>query len=168
MLLSMAPRSNEYEAVVLNTSESAQPLPKKEPLLWIRPLDDVAPHEYIIRPWKPLTLTPFVLVPTVVFTALLIVALGLLQWQNARNGALFFAPTEDGFSESDLFLYRYLPTIIIVIYGSLWSWIDLDVKRLEPWYQLSKKQGVVGSQSLSLQYPLDFSAVVPIKAAKKR
>ena len=66
------------------------------------------------------------------------------------------------------FTYLYLPTIIAVIGSMIWSWIDLDVKRLESFFQLSKPDGASGSDSVLLSYPVDFLAFVPITAARRR
>lgn len=118
--------------------------------------------------WKPWTFSVVILVPAMLFTALLVITLGLLQWQNARQGALFFASSLDGFSPLETFLYRYLPTVITVLYGMAWSWIDLDVKRLEPWFQLAQTGGAIAEKSLLLHYPVDFLPLVPLKAAKRR
>jgi Protein of unknown function (DUF3433) len=65
-------------------------------------------------------------------------------------------------------VFLYFPTILFVCYGFLWTWIDLDVRRLEPFYQLSKLDAVPGKDSLMLHYPVDFLAAVPIKAVKLR
>lgn len=120
------------------------------------------------KQWKPWTLSTGFLVPMAIFTAGLAVLLGLLQLQTARHGALFFASTANGFTFTENFLYRYLPTIVIVLYGMAWSWIDLDVKRLEPWFQLAQSGGVSAEKSLLLNYPVDFLPLVPFKAAKLR
>ena len=120
------------------------------------------------RPWKPRTLGLGALISFGVFTSSLAVLLGTLRWQNTRYGALFFASTVDGFTFSEVFLYRYLPTIIVVLYGLAWSWIDLDIKRLEPWFQLAQNGGASAEKSLLLQYPVDFMPLVPFKAAKAR
>jgi hypothetical protein len=49
-----------------------------------------------------------------------------------------------------------------------WSWIDLDTKRLEPWFNLSNADGALASDSLLLQYPFEFLAFVPITAARRK
>lgn len=67
-----------------------------------------------------------------------------------------------------MFSYLYVPTIIAVLYSLIWSWIDLDAKRMQPWFELSKKDGVTAENSLFLDYPYDFVATVPFKAARKR
>lgn len=64
--------------------------------------------------------------------------------------------------------YLYVPTIVAVLYSLIWSWIDLDAKRMQPWFELSKEEGVTAEMSLFLDYPYDFVATVPFKAAKKR
>jgi Protein of unknown function (DUF3433) len=120
------------------------------------------------RPWKPLTFSSGILVPLAVCTAGLAAVLGIFQWQSSRNGALLFATTGDTLSSMENFLYRFCPTIIVVLYGMVWSWVDLDVKRLEPWFQLSQNGGSSARTSLLLRYPVDFLLFVPFKAAQCR
>jgi hypothetical protein len=120
------------------------------------------------KPWKPFSLSSGTLIATAIFTSGLAIVLGILQWQNTRHGALFFASTVNGFTISEDFLYRYLPTLVVVLYGMAWSWIDLDVMRLEPWFQLAQSGGASADSSLLLQYPADFLPLVPFKAAKLR
>jgi hypothetical protein len=62
----------------------------------------------------------------------------------------------------------YFPTIVAVIFSIYWAWIDLETKRMEPYYQLSKEQGALGKDSLLLHYPFDFLPLVPLKAARDR
>ena len=69
---------------------------------------------------------------------------------------------------SVVFCYRYLPQMIIVALGVGWAAVDLDVKRLEPYFQLSKPEGATASNSIFLYYPFDFIAFVPINAARRR
>ena len=56
----------------------------------------------------------------------------------------------------------------MVSYGIAWAALDLDVKRLEPYFQLSEPGGASASDSILLHYPFDFLALVPITAAKRR
>ena len=51
--------------------------------------------------------------------------------------------------------------------GVGWAAVDLDVKRLEPYFQLSKPAGATASNSIFLHYPFEFIAFVPINAARK-
>lgn len=53
--------------------------------------------------------------------------------------------------------------VLIVI-----SWVDLDVKRLEPWFQLSNEGGATAEQSLLLQYPFDFLPFIPFTAFRRK
>jgi hypothetical protein len=64
--------------------------------------------------------------------------------------------------------YLYVPNIVAVLYSLIWSWVDLDVKRMQPWFELSKSEGATAENSLFLDYPYDFIATVPIKAARRR
>ena len=58
--------------------------------------------------------------------------------------------------------------MVIVLYEIGWVAVDLDVKRLEPYFQLLKPGGVSTSDSILLHYPFDFLALVPITAAKRK
>ena len=67
-----------------------------------------------------------------------------------------------------VFCYQYLPQMIVVALGVGWAAVDLDVKRLEPYFQLSKPEGATASNSIFLHYPFDFIALAPINAVRKR
>jgi len=91
----------------------------------------------------------------------------LLTYSESQKGILF-ASDVNQLPLRQSFFYLYLPTIIAVLFSFLWTWIDLDAKRLEPYYQLLEQQGVSGKQSLLLHYPVDFIASVPFKAIRYR
>lgn len=120
------------------------------------------------RRWKPSSLNPFVLASVTALTLFLVVLLAILQAKSNQDGGILFSENIDSFSAGTTFLYLYLPTIIAVIYTTVWNWVDLDVKRLEPWYQLSQEAGSNGNESILLQYPAEFLASVPISAMKRR
>ncbi|KAF2815848.1 uncharacterized protein BDZ99DRAFT_471166 [Mytilinidion resinicola] len=117
-------------------------------------------------PWKPLALRAPVLACAVLVSWGLIIVLQLLLVKSQRDGGIIFAPKTNDLSLSHSFLYLYFPTIVAVIFSIFWSWIDLETKRLEPYYQLSKPDGALGKNSLMLQYPSDFIPFVPITAIK--
>ena len=58
--------------------------------------------------------------------------------------------------------------MVTVLYGIGWAAVDLDVKRLEPYFQLSKPGGASASDSILLHYPFDFLPLVPLTAAKRK
>ncbi|KAG0634517.1 hypothetical protein HOY80DRAFT_1140621 [Tuber brumale] len=119
------------------------------------------------KPWRPFTLRAPTLMASILITVALI---GLMEWINkicVEEKALFFAERAEEFSTGIMFCYRYLPQMIVVALGVGWATVDLDVKRLEPYFQLSKRDGATASNSLFLHYPYDFIAFVPINAARK-
>ena len=118
--------------------------------------------------WKPPTLRFPVLVPTISITGAIIILLGLLLWKSQQDGGVLFAANINDLSTICSFMYLYLPTLIAVMYSMLWSWIDLDVKRLEPFFQLSNSRGAAAADSVLLHYPVDFLAAVPIRAAGRK
>lgn len=123
--------------------------------------------------WKPIRLRLPVLSTILVFTLGLIALLEVLHHlstgkNNENGGGLAFAATADDLPLTAIAGYIYLPTVIAVIYSIIWSWVDLDVKRLEPWFQLSKPEGATAEDSVLLSYPFDFLAFVPVRAARRR
>lgn len=97
----------------------------------------------------------------------------LLQ-SSSKNSGLVFGSVAAGenqpdvLSSGDEFGYRYFPTLISVVYGLLWAWIDHDIKRLEPYFQLSQPGGALARDSLLLNYPYSLVATVPVTAFKRK
>ena len=120
------------------------------------------------RSWKPVTLQAPLLLSLVFASLCVIGLLEHLSRQSQKNRALVFVRLDGGFPGGLLFAYLYLPTIVAVCYGVLWGWVDLDTKRLEPFFQLSKPGGVRAEDSILLHYPFDFLPLAPIRAARRK
>jgi hypothetical protein len=118
--------------------------------------------------WQPHALRAPVLIFTIAVCWSLIALLEFLLWKSQKNNGLIFAPVINDLPLKDTFLYLYFPTIIAVIFSIYWAWIDLDTKRMEPYYQLSKENGALGKDSLLLQYPFSFIPLAPIRAFRDR
>ncbi|KAH0163256.1 hypothetical protein KCU67_g5624, partial [Aureobasidium melanogenum] len=118
--------------------------------------------------WKPISLRLPFLTFVLLATCALIVVLQWLLYKSQTDGGVIFAPNIDDLPLSKTFGYLYAPTIVAVIYGLLWSWVDLDIKRMEPYYQLCSTDGALAEDSLLLQYPFDFIALVPFQAARRK
>ncbi|KAL9638010.1 MAG: hypothetical protein Q9204_001647 [Flavoplaca sp. TL-2023a] len=122
----------------------------------------------IFSAWKPITLKGPLLLSIASFSLSSIGILIYLSCRSRRDDGLAFAPLDAEFSLSLRFGYFYSPILIAVIFGTFWSWVDLDTKRLEPYFQLSQPQGASAANSIHLQYPFDFVAIAPIKAFRRR
>ncbi|TAQ84700.1 hypothetical protein B7494_g6974 [Chlorociboria aeruginascens] len=66
----------------------------------------------------------------------------------------------------DYFSFKYLPTFVAVTYGILWQITDFEVKRLEPYYQLSREGGALAAESITVDYITFFNFFRPIKALR--
>ena len=119
------------------------------------------------KPWKPFTLRAPTLIASILITAALIALVEYINKISIEEKALFFADRVEDFSVGVVFCYRYLPQMIVVVLGVGWATVDLDAKRLEPYFQLSKPEGATASNSIFLQYPFDLIALSPIRAARK-
>lgn len=120
------------------------------------------------RVWKPITQSIYLNLFLVVFSAGCIVVLQIFLDRSNRNTGVLFAPNIQDLSPSKRFSYIYLPTLVSLALGSLWTWIDLDVKRLQPFVQISRKSGASGKDSILLHYPFDFVALLPFSSIKNR
>nr|RBQ90289.1 hypothetical protein FVER53263_20359 [Fusarium verticillioides] len=131
---------------------------------------EVSPKEkdYGKKGWKPLSLSTPILLAVIALTILLAIAIETLAQRSATQGGLALSPTLNDIPGYAKFSYLYVPTIIAVLYSMIWSWIDLDVKRMQPWFELSKKGGATAENSLFLDYQYEFVALVPFKAAKQK
>lgn len=118
--------------------------------------------------WKPNALRPGVLILAACICWALIITLQLLLVRSQRDGGLVIASKINALPLSQTFPYLYLPTILAVLYSIFWNWIDLEAKRLEPYYQMSKESGALWKDSLLLQYPVDFLPSVPVKTFRNR
>ncbi|KAF1959497.1 hypothetical protein CC80DRAFT_489628 [Byssothecium circinans] len=66
------------------------------------------------------------------------------------------------------FTWKYAPVLFLVIYGVLWQITDFEVKRLEPFYQLSKEKGATAAESLNMDYLTFTSWLVPLRALRHK
>jgi len=90
-----------------------------------------------------------------------------LSQKSLREGGLALSP--DANPTPAVVVYtRYVPTIIAVIYSLWWTWIDLDIRRMQPWLELSRAGGASAESSLLLDYPFEFLAFIPFKAGKRK
>ncbi|KAF7505916.1 hypothetical protein GJ744_012451 [Endocarpon pusillum] len=125
-------------------------------------------HHVVGKKWRPWTLHPVTLFSTALFTLGIIGILEFLQRYSDANHGIIFATKRDAFSTGWNFLFLTFPTLLAVVYSTWWSWIDLDVKRLQPWFELIGNRTKKACCSLVLEYPVEFLAWVPIRAAKRR
>ena len=120
--------------------------------------------------WKPVSMRSYYIL------MLVGVSLGLAIFQEwlCRHSEALEAKNE-GILEFDqvstvplfnFFAWKYLPTLIFVVYGVLWSIMDFDIKRLEPYYQLSQPNGSPAAASLNLDHLTAWSYFVPFTAMK--
>jgi hypothetical protein len=74
----------------------------------------------------------------------------------------------DDLSLATFFTWKYAPIIAFVFYGILWQMSDFEVKRLEPYYQLSQKTGATAGESLNMDYLTFMSWLVPLRALRHK
>ncbi|KAJ3576528.1 hypothetical protein NPX13_g3672 [Xylaria arbuscula] len=120
------------------------------------------------RRWMPWTLRTPTLAALIVVSLLLAASIEILAQKSTKEGGLSLSESIDSIPQASLLASSYLPTLVAIIYGLLWAWIDLDAKRIQPWLELSKPDGATAQNSLFLDYPFEFLAFVPFRAARRR
>jgi hypothetical protein len=118
--------------------------------------------------WKPLSLSPLILIAVITLTVLIAAAIEVLAQESKTEGGLALSASQEAMPVYAKLSYLYGPNIVAVLYSLIWNWIDLDTKRMQPWFELSKPSGATAENSLFLDYPYDFVAFVPWKAARRR
>ncbi|KIW66228.1 hypothetical protein PV04_08428 [Phialophora macrospora] len=130
------------------------------------------PEDPDIPNWKPWSMRSWYIL------ALMALALGLAGFQEflcqksftkarEKSGILEFNAVAD-ISTWDFFAWKYLPTMITIVYAVLFSIMDFDIRRLEPFYQLSRPRGASAAASLNLDHLTMFQYFIPFKAFRLR
>lgn len=66
-------------------------------------------------------------------------------------------------------LWKYLPTVIAVVFGVLVQVADDEIKRVEPYFQLSRKpKGALAADSLNIEYLGFWAILCPLQAFRHR
>lgn len=140
---------------------------EKTPILCEQPF--YASRACARKRWKPTSLKPYFLAGTLLWALALLCCTSFLHFRDYKDGAVLFADAGKALSNEQNFLVRYLPIMLMVLYGMLVSMVDLDIKRLEPWYQLSKpKPATRGLPPLLCRYDTDFVLTVATRALRHR
>ena len=111
---------------------------------------------------------PPVLIFVIVLTLVLAGVVEFLAQLSQRQGGLALSRDPDEISAAVSFGFRYAPTVVAVLYSLIWAWIDSDVRRMQPWFELSRPDGAAAETSLLLNYPSEFLAFIPFRAFKRR
>lgn len=69
---------------------------------------------------------------------------------------------------TEFFTWKYAPIMTFVFYGILWQMTDFEIKRLEPYYQLSQRTGATAAESLNMDYLTFMSWLVPLRALRHK
>jgi hypothetical protein len=122
--------------------------------------------------WKPFSMRK----PYIIMLILIsLVLAGVQEWlcqksmrlAKQHRGLINFDRVAD-VSLLDFFVWKYMPTLIFVVYGVLWQIMDYETKRLEPYYQLSQPTGSTAVESLNIDYLTMWSNLAPFKAIQYR
>ncbi|KAJ2994271.1 hypothetical protein NUW58_g1602 [Xylaria curta] len=118
--------------------------------------------------WIPWTLRTPTLSALIIISLLLVACIEMLAQKGAKEGGLSLSESIDSIPQISFLASSYLPTFLALSYCLIWSWVDLDSKRIQPWLELSKEGGSTAQSSLFLDYSSEFLAFTPFRAARRR
>ncbi|KAI6346630.1 hypothetical protein MCOR25_010981 [Pyricularia grisea] len=117
--------------------------------------------------WRPFVMRG----PYMGYLILLALGMGigteLLYRQSVEQPLLTFKSPED-ISAATYLTLKFGPTIVSVVFGVLWQMTDIEVRRLEPFHQLSKPEGALAQESISIDYITFISFFRPFRALQYR
>jgi hypothetical protein len=119
-----------------------------------RPEDDAKLSSYYFPPeepnWRPIVLRiPYLLVLASISLGLAAIQEYILHRSRRRNRLMQFESLNN-ISVPIYFLWRYFPTIVTVFFGTAYQMVDIEAKRLEPYYRLAQERGATVAQSLNV------------------
>lgn len=117
--------------------------------------------------WKPVSMRwPYISMLILISVTLGGLTESLYQSSTKRPLVAFNTPQE--INPGMYFVVKFLPTILAVLYGVLWQITDLEVRRLEAYYQLSKEGGATAAETLNVDYITNISFLRPLYAYQLR
>lgn len=119
--------------------------------------------------WRPIVLMPGFLIGFAILSCLLIAILEFLLRRTEEIGAIAFVDRETLGQPSFVdHCFNFGPLIFAIAYALLFASIDHEIKRLEPYFQLSKPEGATADDSLLMSYPYIMAIKAPFVAFRKR
>jgi hypothetical protein len=115
--------------------------------------------------WKPVAMRwPFLLFLILLSCGLAVSSEFLYRLSADRPLLRFHMPSE--LPPAQYLAVKFAPTVLAVIYGVFWQIVDIEVKRLEAFYQLSKEGGALAAESINVDYTTSFSWLRPFRALR--
>ncbi|KAH6655572.1 hypothetical protein BKA67DRAFT_636118 [Truncatella angustata] len=132
------------------------------------PRSDTKKEVFYPQPnWKPFAMRWPYLMSLILLSLGLAIAQELLYRQSVISPLMKFEKPDE-IKPIDYFVLKFLPTIVTVTFGVLWSITDSEVKRLEAFYQVSKEGGALAAESVNVDYLTLFNLMGPIRAFQRK
>ncbi|KAK8045135.1 hypothetical protein PG993_005159 [Apiospora rasikravindrae] len=117
--------------------------------------------------WRPFSMRWPYLLALILLSLLLAVGVQLIYQSSTREPLLKFTTPED-IDPFHYFVLRFVPTLVTVTYGVLWQITDVEVQRLEAFYQMSKEGGALAAESINVDYITVFGFSRPFRALQRK
>ncbi|PWY63730.1 hypothetical protein BO83DRAFT_150530 [Aspergillus eucalypticola CBS 122712] len=117
--------------------------------------------------WLPRTLRRRYLIPLACLMFFMLLVTEFLRQLGNNEGSLSLFTSTNQLTDTRKFAYIYVPTILSMIIAVLWSLVEYDALRLEPYFQLSRPQGAP-ADVLLLNYEFGHYTTAPFFAMRNR
>lgn len=165
-----ANRQGKVIEVVVEEEPVAAPgadLSSMEGTAFVGRAKDEVTHVFYPQPnWRPWPLQwPYLTMLVILSIALAVLQEVLLRHYAGQPIVVFRKPID--FTPGMHFVIKFMPTLTAVVFGVLWQFADFEVRRLEPFYQLSKEGGALAAESINIDYVTMFRFLRPFYALQK-
>ena len=89
------------------------------------------------------------------------VPLQVFPERDGTNGRAGFAGVNNGL----YFLWQFVPILWVTSIGLMWDAVDENIRRLQPFFLMTRSTGASGKESLTLDYVTSFAYFTPFRAA---
>ncbi|KAE8154074.1 hypothetical protein BDV25DRAFT_136219 [Aspergillus avenaceus] len=117
--------------------------------------------------WRPATLRGRYLALLAGSMLVMIIAIEAMRMESEARGALAFFEATDDVTRGQQVAYTYVPMVVGVMIGVMWSFTEYDALRLEPYFILSKPKGAP-ADVLLLNYVFGHFTTTPFRAARNK
>lgn len=118
--------------------------------------------------WKPFSMRKPYLCMLIILSLTLAGCIEALYQHSSTQGHLLSFHKPEEINGLAYFAIKFLPALLAVSFGVLWQTTDIDVKRLEPYFQLSRENGATAADTLNVDYITSFGFLAPLSALRRR
>ncbi|KAF4584104.1 DUF3433 domain protein [Ophiocordyceps camponoti-floridani] len=118
--------------------------------------------------WRPVSMKlPYLLFLIIISVGLAVASEMLYRIYNTKQHPLVSFTSAHRLPRIVYLAMRFAPSLCAVSYAVAWQFLDLDVRRLEAFHQLSRKGGAAAASSVNVDYMTGYTLLRPLSALRR-